>query len=189
MESRVIKLTNGDIKNNKLNIRACEHDFFPDDVLGGSTKNQPGKHIIIKATGLLSPIKTDIPRDKKTGKPRWIFRKRSWVKEFVCYNNLKPDDTVRISRINERTYEVIPDNNHGQRSPKQLLEKMGETQQITREEKRFGIYQTHCNPTKASDVKRSTPLGLLNLNWREKDLPERERTKHVHRLHPYRGKL
>jgi len=188
MESRVIKLTSGDIKNNKLNIRACGHDFFPDDVLGGSTKNQPGKHIIIKATGLLSPIKTDIPRDKKTGKPRWIFRKRSWVKEFVRHNKLRPNDTVRIYRINERTYEVIPDNNHGQRSPKQLLEKMGETQQITREEKRVGIYQTHCNPTKASDVKRSTPLGILNLNWREKDLPERERTKHVHRLHPYLGK-
>jgi hypothetical protein len=29
----------------------------------------------------------------------------------------------------------------------------------------------------------------LNLNWREKDLPERERTKHVHRLHPYLGKF
>jgi len=29
---------------------------------------------------------------------------------------------------------------------------------------------------------------MLNLNWREKDLPERERTKHVHRLHPYLGK-
>jgi DNA modification methylase len=33
-----------------------------------------------------------------------------------------------------------------------------------------------------------TPLSELNLNWRERDLPERERTKHVHRLHPYLGK-
>lgn len=29
----------------------------------------------------------------------------------------------------------------------------------------------------------------LNLNWREADLPEKERTKHVHRLHPYLGKF
>ncbi|MBI4199156.1 MAG: class I SAM-dependent methyltransferase [Chloroflexi bacterium] len=29
----------------------------------------------------------------------------------------------------------------------------------------------------------------LNLNWRERDLPERLRTKHVHRLHPYLGKF
>lgn len=33
-----------------------------------------------------------------------------------------------------------------------------------------------------------TPLDSLNLNWREKELPERLRTKHVHRLHPYLGK-
>ena len=28
----------------------------------------------------------------------------------------------------------------------------------------------------------------LELSWSERDLPERERTKHVHRLHPYLGK-
>jgi len=33
-----------------------------------------------------------------------------------------------------------------------------------------------------------TDLTTLNLNWRERDLPEKERTKHVHRLHPYLGK-
>src|SRR2546421_2829857 len=29
----------------------------------------------------------------------------------------------------------------------------------------------------------------LALSWSESDLPERERTKHVHRLHPYLGKF
>jgi tRNA G10 N-methylase Trm11 len=29
----------------------------------------------------------------------------------------------------------------------------------------------------------------LDLSWSERDLPERERTKHVHRLHPYVGKF
>jgi hypothetical protein len=29
----------------------------------------------------------------------------------------------------------------------------------------------------------------LDLSWSERDLPERERTKHVHRLHPYFGKF
>lgn len=33
-----------------------------------------------------------------------------------------------------------------------------------------------------------TDLSTLNLNWREADLPEKQRTKHVHRLHPYLGK-
>jgi DNA modification methylase len=43
-------------------------------------------------------------------------------------------------------------------------------------------------PTVASTVTPDTPLSELNLNWPEKDLPEKERTKHVHRLHPYLGK-
>jgi len=29
----------------------------------------------------------------------------------------------------------------------------------------------------------------LELSWSERELPERERTKHVHRLHPYVGKF
>jgi len=40
-----------------------------------------------------------------------------------------------------------------------------------------------------SGVTPRTDLSRLNFNWREKDLPERERTKHVHRLHPYLGKF
>jgi DNA modification methylase len=32
-------------------------------------------------------------------------------------------------------------------------------------------------------------MDSLNLNWTEKELPEHERTKHVHRLHPYLGKF
>jgi len=38
-------------------------------------------------------------------------------------------------------------------------------------------------------VTPETSLETLNLNWREKDLPEKLRTKHVHRLHPYLGKF
>lgn len=43
--------------------------------------------------------------------------------------------------------------------------------------------------TDIESVTPDTPLESLNLNWREKDLPERIRTKHVHRLHPYLGKF
>ena len=38
--------------------------------------------------------------------------------------------------------------------------------------------------------RRRSTAGLdLELSWSERDLPERERTKHVHRLHPYLGKF
>ena len=51
------------------------------------------------------------------------------------------------------------------------------------------VYSENDNPTKPSEVIPDTPLEKLNLNWRERDLPEKERTKHVHRLHPYLGKF
>jgi hypothetical protein len=43
--------------------------------------------------------------------------------------------------------------------------------------------------TDFANVNTKTRLDDLNLNWRERDLPEIERTKHVHRLHPYMGKF
>lgn len=60
---------------------------------------------------------------------------------------------------------------------------------LTNEEKRVRLYAIAVRPTIPSEVTLDTPLEDLNLNWREKDLPERERTKHVHRLHPYLGKF
>lgn len=58
---------------------------------------------------------------------------------------------------------------------------------LTNEEKRVKIY-AETEPTEPSKVNSDTPLSSLNLNWREKDLPERIRTKHVNRLHSYLGK-
>ena len=43
--------------------------------------------------------------------------------------------------------------------------------------------------TDISEIGPTTHVEGLNLNWREQDLPERIRTKHVHRLHPYLGKF
>ncbi len=43
--------------------------------------------------------------------------------------------------------------------------------------------------TDFASVTRRTKLSSLNLSWTERDLPERARTKHVHRLHPYLGKF
>jgi len=61
--------------------------------------------------------------------------------------------------------------------------------EITNEEKRVVFYAGSQKPTVPASVTPKTELSQLNLNWRERDLPERERTKHVHRLHPYLGKF
>lgn len=60
---------------------------------------------------------------------------------------------------------------------------------FTKEELRVTLYSDSEKPTDASSVTPETPLESLHLNWRERDLPEKERTKHVHRLHPYLGKF
>ncbi len=65
---------------------------------------------------------------------------------------------------------------------------MQHTLLLTNEEERVGLYHA-AQPTDPRLVTPAIRLDELNLNWREKDLPERERTKHVHRLHPYLGKF
>ncbi len=59
---------------------------------------------------------------------------------------------------------------------------------LTNEESRIEIYSQADKPTDSSEVTPDTPIEDLNLNWSEKELPEKARTKHVHRFHPYLGK-
>jgi DNA modification methylase len=60
---------------------------------------------------------------------------------------------------------------------------------LTNEERKVTLYTQADTPTIPSLVTHDTSLNSLNMNWRERDLPEKERTKHVHRLHPYLGKF
>lgn len=59
---------------------------------------------------------------------------------------------------------------------------------LTNEEKKVTEYLTKEMPTRAELVTLETKLETLNLNWTEKQLPQKARTKHVHGLHPYLGK-
>ncbi len=107
MEYQTIELTQAARKHGNLNLSRCGRHFFPDDVFDPPSKNEGlGEQISIRAFGLNEIIKTDIPTYRKTGKPRLIFRERSWVKEFVRYHNLKPNDKVRINRVNNSTYKL-----------------------------------------------------------------------------------
>ena len=59
----------------------------------------------------------------------------------------------------------------------------------TNEEKRVELYSNNELPTNPSSVNANTDLTTFNLNWKENELPQYERTKHVHGLHPYLGKF
>ena len=109
MDSRTIVLTKAAFKYGNLNIRPCGKDFFPSDCFGSnSRKNGAGKPITIYVHGIKNPVKTDIPADKSSGRPRWLFRERSWVKDFVKTNALISGDKVEIRYKRNRTYELIP---------------------------------------------------------------------------------
>ncbi len=60
---------------------------------------------------------------------------------------------------------------------------------LTNEEHRVGLYEIGTECTDPSQVDANTQIERLNLNWAEKDLPQKKRTKHVHGLHPYLGKF
>jgi len=122
MDSCTIELTSAAEKYGNLNIKRCGKDFFPPDVFGGpSKKDGLGIPITLKVDGLPNPIKTDIPKDL-TGKTRWIFRDRQWVKKFVSCHKLHSGDTVTIERIGKRTYKVAPKNHN--KKQKDYLDKV-----------------------------------------------------------------
>jgi hypothetical protein len=108
MDSQVIELSSGDIRNGKINVRPCDQKFFPEDVFGGSTKKNPGNKITIHAAGLNTPFETDIPKEKSGKRPRWFFRERGLIKEFIRANNFISGDKVEIRHVRNRIYELIP---------------------------------------------------------------------------------
>lgn len=59
----------------------------------------------------------------------------------------------------------------------------------TNAEQRTPVYTAGDGPTLPHTVNADTNLASLNLNWREAELPEKERTNHVHQLHHYLGKF
>jgi len=188
MESHVIELRKEDIGNNKLNIRICGLDFFPKGILGGSNKSRLGTQITLKVAGLPNPIITDIPTQKDTQTPRWFFRKRKWVESFINQHGLSAGDSIIITRIDEKTYEVAPGNGHSKYKGADLPLIENKSPTDTNKDTHNAV-KPRQRPTNPRDVTRNTPLDSLNLNWNERDLPEKERTKHVHRLHPYLGKF
>ncbi|MBN2019978.1 MAG: DNA adenine methylase [Sedimentisphaerales bacterium] len=108
MDSRIIQLTGASLKYGNLNIRNCGLDFFPQGILGGPTRDTAKTKIIIHPLGFSNEIETDIPTDGRTGKPRWIFRERAWVKQFMRTNRLTPNAKVIITRLSEERYFIAP---------------------------------------------------------------------------------
>ncbi len=177
MDSCVIQLTEAASKYGNLNLSSCGKDFFPPYVFGGSSKKSGlGKPITLQVEGLPDPIVTDIPVDKTTHRPRWIFRERKWVKDFVHLHKLRSDDTVTIHRIDKRTYTVSP-NNHNP----QVIEKKHSTKksEIPKKLPDIGYKRTcdcpqnHMNCLTAKDWVRSQ-VAIWELYYEKRDIRDKD---------------
>lgn len=61
--------------------------------------------------------------------------------------------------------------------------------QLPNEERKVSEDTVSKSPTQPDTVSSETALSSLNLDWSEKELPQKDRTRHVHGLHPYLGKF
>ena len=106
MESVVVKLTEGAIKNHYIKIRKVA-GLFPSDTFGGSSKEMMAARTISIDWGDGESVETDIAEDKM------FFRKRAWVGDFIRRYQLQPGDEVIVTRIAEYKYRIRPASNPG----------------------------------------------------------------------------
>jgi hypothetical protein len=111
---RLLVVTPGNLRQNHLYVRG-QYDFFPPDCFGPPTKKARAedKQIEILLDGLNEVIKTDLPTDSKTGKPRGFFRNRKWVPRFYRHHHVKAGDRVALERVGERRYRLSVEPNSG----------------------------------------------------------------------------
>ncbi|MDE3796453.1 hypothetical protein I7G59_03795 [Sinorhizobium meliloti] len=91
-----VSLTEGNFgkegRNNHIYIRDLL-PHLPGDVIGGSTSAFPAPNMMtLEFNG--RRCQTDVPTDKRTGKPRPFFRARSFIESFFNHTKAKPGDIV-----------------------------------------------------------------------------------------------
>jgi DNA (cytosine-5)-methyltransferase 1 len=98
-------------------------DLFPEDCFGPSNrKSGMGRPLTLDLAGLGKKIKTDIPVDARTGKPRRQFRERTWVGDFFAEHKVRPGDMVCLERVGARSYRVSVAAPTDRRMEKTMLE-------------------------------------------------------------------
>jgi hypothetical protein len=96
-----VTLTEGNFgkegRNNHIYIDTFAR-HLPRDIVGGSTsKTAALKSIVLEYDG--RRCSTDIPTDKRTGKPRPFFRARAFIRSFFAHVGARPGDIVVFDLI------------------------------------------------------------------------------------------
>src|SRR5689334_22112045 len=96
---RLLRITEGNLRNNHLYVKG-HYDFFPPDIVGGAKRSKPnGGTIELLIDGLKKPVSTDIGSDAKTGRPRGFFRCRSEVGKFFKLHKVTAGSEVALERL------------------------------------------------------------------------------------------
>ncbi len=103
---RLILVTEANLRHGHLYLTG-NLDLFPASVFGPpSSRDGTGTAVRLDVEGLPEPVYTDIPSDNKTGKPRPIFRKRSWTREFFEKNGVGAGDSIAIECISPQRFAL-----------------------------------------------------------------------------------
>ncbi|MCB1462635.1 MAG: hypothetical protein KDJ90_09485 [Nitratireductor sp.] len=91
-----VPLTEGNFgksgRNNHVYIDTFVH-ALPKDIVGGSSRAFPApRKITLEYDGYY--CETDIPTDRRTGKPRPFFRARGFIGRFFDHVGARPGDVV-----------------------------------------------------------------------------------------------
>ena len=113
---RILKVQPGNLRQSHLYVRG-HYDFFPSECIGPSRKKnrKTGCQIEILLDGLDETVRTDLCTDAETGKPRGMFRGRTWVRRFYEYHGTQAGDDLALERLDCRRYRlsVAPANGNG----------------------------------------------------------------------------
>ncbi len=106
--SRIIEINPAAVNHCRLSIRACGQTFFPKDAIGGPSKEFAALgRVRLYAEGIDQPVVTDLVTDQ-FGRPRWMFRARSWVNKLIKANDLKDGDRIFFLRVSPNAYRIMP---------------------------------------------------------------------------------
>ncbi len=108
METRVVQITIAAVDHGRLGLKSCGPNYFPKKAFGGSSRaNGLGTRLRLSVHGLNEIVESDIPTDTQ-GRPRWFFRERRWVRQFIRIHSLQAGSQVVIRRLSETDYEIAP---------------------------------------------------------------------------------
>lgn len=103
---RLILVTEANLRHGHLYLTG-NLDLFPASVFGPpSSREGAGTPVRLDVEGLPEPVYSDIPSDGKTGKPRPIFRKRSWTRTFFEKNRVRAGDFIVIERVTPQHFAL-----------------------------------------------------------------------------------